>query len=82
MKIGEKTFSRAQKVLFLDKLSSPIVFKQTLKLELYGKIREFMEIEPDDINLNIDVLQNGEYKLTFNVIAKKLKNVGVCSNIK
>ena len=82
MKIGDKTLERTKRVLFLDKLTNPVVYKQTIKLELFGKLKDFMEIEPDDIYLNLVLLSDGKYKLCVEVVSKRLKNVGACSNIK
>ena len=52
-------------MLIIDKMQSPASLRQALKLELYGLLSQFLQVEPGDIKLAIEVLPTGKYKLTF-----------------
>lgn len=71
------TEKRAERVLFVDKLISPINFKQTIKLEIYSALKDFMNISPDNIKMTIAVSEKGDYKIDFSVITNQIKPVGV-----
>lgn len=82
MNVNEMAKKRAERMLFLDKLNNPTFFLETIKLEIYGTLGQFMQISPDDIKLNMTLMPSREYKLEFSVTTKTIKNVGISSNIK
>ena len=71
------TEKRAEKVLFVDKLISPTMFKQTLKLEIYSALKDFMKLSPEDIKMTIAVSDKGDYKIDFSVFTNQIKPIGV-----
>ena len=72
----EDMIQRTKKVLYSDKLVSPTMFKQTLKLEFYNLLRQFMEVSLEDISLSILVEPTGKYKVTVCAQTNKIKPIG------
>lgn len=72
-KLKDSLTKRTQQVLLYDKLCSPASIKQALKLEIYGALKEFLDIDKEDIKLIISVSQNGKYKFDFSVETNNIK---------
>lgn len=75
--IKEQVKSRAKQVLFADKLVSPNMFKETLKLESYNMLSQFMDITPQNLKISIVVEPTGQFKITMVAVANKIKPIGV-----
>lgn len=73
-KLKDVLAKRTQQVLLIDRLSSPASIKQALKLEIYGALKEFLEITQEDIKLMITVSQQGKYKLDFSIETNRIKS--------
>ncbi len=67
------TTQRVKKMLLKDKLASPAQFKQTLKLELFGLLSQFLELDAADIKLSITVEPDGKYKVAMLAMAENVK---------
>lgn len=72
------TESRIKNMLIMDKMESPASFKQTLKLELYGLLSQFLQLKPEDVKLAIEVLPTGRYKLSLVCLAEDInRKIGI-----
>ncbi len=47
-----------------------------LKVEQYRLLTNYLYLNPDDLNLYVDVTDNGEYVLTVRAVTDKLIDVG------
>lgn len=68
--------SRTEKVLYADKLISPQMFKQTLKVEVFAVLEQFMELNFSDLGLSVMVDPTGKYKINIVAQTEKIKPVG------
>lgn len=75
-KFKDVVADRARKILYADKLIKPNMFKQALKLEVFAVLRQFMEIEQDDISLSIMIDPTGKYKIKLIAETSQIKPVG------
>lgn len=75
--IKDQVKSRAKQVLFADKLVSPNMFKETLKLECYNMLSQFMEVDPNNLKISIVVEPTGEFKINILATTNKIKPIGV-----
>lgn len=67
---------RTEKVLYADKLISPQMFKQTLKVEVFAVLEQFMELNFSDVGLSVMVDPTGKYKINIVAQTEKIKPVG------
>lgn len=74
--LKELTSNRIKRVLYSDKLTSPTMFKQTLKLETYAILKNFMDIKIDDIKISVALNDNGKYRINIGVETNMIKPVG------
>ncbi len=75
-KLKDVVQSRTEKVLYADKLISPQMFKQTLKLEIFAVLEQFMELNFSDVGLSVMVDPTGKYKINIIAQTEKIKPVG------
>ncbi len=75
-KLKDLTKDRTKKVLYADKLISPNMFRQTLKLEVFSVLSQFMELNLEEVNLSIMVDPTGKYKINIVAQSNKIKPVG------
>lgn len=59
------TESRIKNMLMSDKLASPVAVTRALKLELFGLLSQFADVEQSDIKLNIAFKPDGKYSLNM-----------------
>ena len=62
---AEQMEARVKNMLMADKLASPVNFKHALKLELFGLLSQFMQLDADDIKMSITVQDNGKYRVAI-----------------
>ena len=75
-KIKDDIIDRTKKVIFSDKLISPNMFRQTIKVEIFSVLSQFMELDINDLGLSIMVDPTGKYKLNIVAQTQKIKPVG------
>lgn len=75
-KIKDIVQTRTQKVLYADKLISPQMFKQTIKIEVFAVLKQFMELNYEDIGLSVMVDPTGKYKISIVAQTQKIKPIG------
>ncbi len=77
LKMKDQVKSRAKEVLFADKLVSPNMFKETLRLECFNMLSQFMEIEPNNLKMAILVSETGEFKIKIEATTNRIRPVGM-----
>lgn len=75
-KLKDLTKKRAKKILYSDKLISPQMFRQTLKLEVFSVLKEFMDLQLSDVGLSVMVEPTGKFKINIVAQTDKIKPVG------
>ena len=75
-KLKDLLIERTRKVLYADKLIKPNMFKQTLKLEIFSVLNQFMELSQDDVSLSVMVDPTGKYKINITAQTLQIKPVG------
>ena len=75
-KLKDIVAERTKKVIYADKLISPNMFKQTLKVEVFAVLSQFMQLELNDVSLSIMVDPTGKYKLSISAQTTQIKPVG------
>lgn len=75
-KLKDAVANRTKKVLYADKLISPNMFRQTIKLEVYSVLSQFMTLDINDVNLSIMVDPTGKYKISILAQTNQIKPVG------
>ncbi len=75
-KIKDRIAERTKKVLYADKLISPNMFRQALKLEIFSVLSQFMDLALEDVNLSILIDPTGKYKISINAQTLQIKPVG------
>lgn len=73
----DQTHNRIKKVLITDKLINPVKFKQTLKLEMYNTLSQFMDLDINNMKVNITVNGEGKYIIGIAAISEQIKPIGV-----
>ena len=74
-KLNEQTKNRIKKILFADKLACPSALRQTLKIEIYGVLKNFLEVQYNNLNVNLNLLQSGDYQINITASASKIKSI-------
>lgn len=72
----EMTKNHAKKVIFLDKVVSPAMISQTLKLEVFSLLSQFMELSMDDIKTVLTIQTDGSCKINITAKTNQLKQMG------
>lgn len=72
----EVTTERIKKVLYADKLASPSMFKQTLRVEIFSMLKDFIETKLEDINVSVLLNKDGKYKINISVETDYIKPIG------
>ena len=75
-KLKDVVAERTKKVLYSDKLISPNMFRQTIKLEVYSVLSQFMNLDINDVILSIMVDPTGKYKINILAQTNQIKPVG------
>lgn len=75
-KLKDTIANRAKKILYADKLISPNMFRETLKLEIFSVLSQFMELDIGDVGLSIMVDPTGKYKINILAQTNQIKPVG------
>ena len=66
---------RLRNVVVLDRRENPIRIERVLKSELVGVVKNYFEIDSDDVDLSIMIRSDGRYDLQLNVLSKSIKFV-------
>ena len=72
-KIKNKNYKRLQNVLISDKQFSPQKIERVLKSDMFAMLSNYCNIIPQNLNVKVDVQQDGTYKFLI---------VGVCDRLK
>ena len=64
---------RLKKVLVKDKSENPTYILNVLKSDLLVLLNNYMEILPENLDINICVTENGIYKIFLEGFSKRIK---------
>lgn len=67
---------RLKNVLISDKQFSPEKIQKVLKSDVYALLTNYCELMPDDIDVNVEVLDNGTFKFVIEASSNRLKIFG------
>ncbi|MBQ0017451.1 MAG: cell division topological specificity factor MinE [Clostridiales bacterium] len=68
--------NRLRQVLIADKHFNPERIKEVIKSDMYNVLKNYAEISPDDVFIDIELNSSGMYHFKFDAIMKRLKIFG------
>lgn len=73
---ASENVNRLKRVLIADKHFNPESIKRVIKSDEYNMLKNYADILPEDIFLDIDITNSGEYEITVKAHCKRLKIFG------
>lgn len=73
MKNISQAETRLKKIISADKKENPIKIERLLKSEIYYILKNYFEINSEDMSLNIKINEGGKYQLQLNAISRSIK---------
>ncbi len=73
MKNISQAETRLKKIISADKKENPIKIERLLKSEIYYILKNYFEINSEDMSLNIKINEDGKYQLQLNAISRSIK---------
>lgn len=73
---AKESENRLRKVLISDKHFNPEYIKKVIKSDIFYLLKNYAEIQPEDLTVNIDVTKNGEYDFVIKARVNRLKIFG------
>ena len=67
---------RLKKVLISDKHFNPERIKEVIKSDILYILKNYTDVEADDLNFEINVENNGGYKISIDANCTRLKFLG------
>lgn len=74
MSILQKSLIRMQNILKMDKKDLPISLKKELKTEVFLLLRQYFEIELNDVDLSYFINDKNQYEIDFKIKTSRIKN--------
>ena len=75
-KQNEITKNHAKKVIFMDKVVSPALISQTLKIEIFSVLSQFMELKMENLKTTLTMMTDGSCSVTITAKTNQLKQIG------
>ena len=75
-----KDYARLKNVLISDKQFSPKRIEKVLKSDLYCLLSNYCILSPENLELKLEVQQDGKYKFEFVAVSDRLKIFGSLPN--
>lgn len=69
--------NRLKKVIVSDKKSLSPQLIELLKSDIYSLLDNYLSLDKDSFDINININELGKYQLTFNATANYLKSYGI-----
>ena len=73
MKNISQAETRLKKIISSDKKENPIKIERLLKSEIYYILKNYFEINSEDMSLNLKINEDGKYQLQLNAISRSIK---------
>mgnify|MGYP002711327105 FL=1 len=73
MKNISQAETRLKKIISADKKENPIKIERLLKSEIYYILKNYFEINSEDMSLNLKINEDGKYQLQLNAISRSIK---------
>ena len=70
-----KCEKRLKNIMITDKKDNPVRIERVLKAELINVVRNYFEVNNDDIELSILINGNGLYDIQVNILSRAIKFV-------
>lgn len=67
---------RLKKVLISDKHFNPEKIKEVIKSDILYILKNYTDVKSEDMNFDINVSEDGGYKISVEASAKRLKVLG------
>ncbi|MDD4211573.1 MAG: cell division topological specificity factor MinE [Clostridia bacterium] len=67
---------RLKKVLISDKYFNPERIKEVIKSDILYVLKNYTDVEAEDLNCDINIEDNGGYKINIDAICSRLKVLG------
>ena len=67
---------RLKHILIADKHFDPQRIKQVIKSDVFNILRDYLELDPENVFIDIELNSNGEYHLKIDAIANRMKIFG------
>lgn len=74
--IAGENANRLKKVLISDKHFNPENIKRVLKSDIFNVLTNYTDVLPENLNLEIEILENGDYEIICRAVCKRLKIFG------
>ena len=75
-----KCEDRLKNILVTDKKENPNRIERVVKTEIFNVVRNYFEINLDDLNLCIGVRDDGKYDITINIVSRSIKMANTFDN--
>lgn len=62
--------SRLKNLISIDRAENPYKIEKLLKSEIVNVLRNYFEINIEDVNLSIIITKEGNYDIQFNILSK------------
>lgn len=73
MKNISQAETRLKNIISADKKENPIKIERLLKSEIYYILKNYFEINSEDMSLNLKINEDGKYQLQLNAISRSIK---------
>ena len=70
--IAKQVFSKAEEVLFLDKIKTKGQLSDIVSSEIYYVLKQYFEISPQNYKINIHVDRDGSCMVSLNFLADRI----------
>ena len=72
----QKSVERLQNVLISDKQFSPQKVERVLRSDIYGILSNYCSLQPEDLNVKVEIEKDGTYKFLMIAKSNRLKIFG------
>jgi len=73
---ASENINRLKRVLIADKHFNPENIKRVIRSDVYNLLKNYADIMPEDVFLDIEITGGGEYEITIKAECKRLKIFG------
>ena len=80
MKSLIKCENRLKNLMITDKRDNPVRIERLLKAELINVIRNYFEVNSDNVDLSIIINEKGLYDIQLNLVSRAIKFVRTFEN--
>lgn len=71
----KKCEERLKDMMLIDNSNTPSKMERVIKAEVYYVLKNYLEIVGDSLDIDIELMDNGLYKLKMECVSKSIKGV-------